>query len=1224
MALCQLTPTRVKSTTNARGDTTATFTFMLPVEHRPVLNEEVAFNEEVTAGEMVRVLLTSMAEQLAGFNYFRIILGRGAFGFNGVETFDDAMDEAISTPFMPTLTDALERLEETIDEVSARYDDVSHLIINDIKVVALRTNPENGAAAKGKRRTEVTKTWLVPGEYNTQENCFYVTWGMLKNKERFVREYVEWLEGTRKAYPNFKDYAKDKKKHMKRSAALAGATFRDAYVDNEQIAFVASHSQKSPIMRIYGQQNQLLFQYRPPVVTPETEVYEMQRAQNHYRPMIRWNHIDPAISERIKAAIIDKDTSPPVLQKAQKIREVFKGKEARDRRFVTWDLEASTDADGNFKAYAAGMAWYRIPFAGEAEPPGLSVHLDGELEILYVDFWGLDALTRMVEFIAAHRHYFAESYFWAHNGGKFDVPLLLREALFDFDGATIEGKRCTILNGRWIGFQALFLDGGRGESRIYFRDSLAVIQGGLEKLCKEYAVPHQKLVETVSHDDITLDNFDTFEQLPRYLLHDCLGLLELIDRFGAQIFDMSWTEKAEKHYGERNTANVLETLLSLPHMSFTKQRPSWLTNANGDRLELDGYCEDVMVAFEFQDEYHFDPNHIFHKKAPGGYAKRVADDKAKVEQCAAHGVKLVVVPYSEMAPSKLVRFCERALTDLGIMYDTPRTVPIKQVTRERVIDRGGICLSKVMTAAGIAKRTFFNRFYGKYAVYTLTKEQDAYIRNSYFGGRVELFHLGIVHGNVYYLDYTSLYPAMEARHLLPYGEPVVWSSFPQDEMHVMALPKAFFGFARCLVRSTELGKLRKPLHGIKNAAKGGKLLFAHIDDWREVTLFSEEIRKGEAEGLYEYRAIDGLGFKRGYVMREANETLFAMKAQAKAEGKSAMEKALKIVINSMYGFWGLRTEKRESVKIFPSQNTPVYDYLSRNALVEEVNHGKYTCLRVIDDLNVIDFNVGVAAAITSWARVTIWGLMDDIDQRGGKVFSCDTDSVTTNFDLSQHMDLLEKHVPDWETATPGAQLGSLKCECTDEIEKLLKKRGFKGAELNKAMAFERGSESWKPIPFCHPEGTLVNGANKLYALRTRLKHGGGHELCKAKGMTKGLFTFDNYVAMFDPDNPKPLTDPQMQIRMGLNGYCTEGGIQPVRKVIVPKRAYACYNKGVVDSATGKITPFCLPGTHSEAELAESDPMHVEAADEWDGDDDGWDGPEVDEWDGPDEEDWDGP
>ena len=160
---------------------------------------------------------------------------------------------------------------------------------------------------------------------------------------------------------------------------------------------------------------------------------------------------------------------------------------------------------------------------------------------------------------------------------------------------------------------------------------------------------------------------------------------------------------------------------------------------------------------------------------------------------------------------------------------------------------------------------------------------------------------------------------------------------------------------------------------------------------------------------------------------------------------------------------------------------------------------------------------------------------------------------------------------------------------SDEIEKTLKKRwktelallDKQAAELvmKKAMAIERGSDVWKPIPFYHPEGTLVNGANKLYSLRTVLKHGGEFELCKAKGMSKGEFSFDDYVAMFDPDNPKPLTDPkQMQFRLPLSGYCNDDGIQPIRKVFVKKTAAATYDKGekgpMVDGSC-KITPLTI-------------------------------------------------
>jgi len=46
----------------------------------------------------------------------------------------------------------------------------------------------------------------------------------------------------------------------------------------------------------------------------------------------------------------------------------------------------------------------------------------------------------------------------------------------------------------------------------------------------------------------------------------------------------------------------------------------------------------------------------------------------------------------------------------------------------------------------------------------------------------------------------------------------------------------------------------------------------------------------------------------------------------------------------------------------------------------------------------------------------------------------------TCLDLSEYVDLLAKYIPDWNSESPGAELGSLKCECTDEIEKILKKK----------------------------------------------------------------------------------------------------------------------------------------------------------------------------------------
>ena len=48
---------------------------------------------------------------------------------------------------------------------------------------------------------------------------------------------------------------------------------------------------------------------------------------------------------------------------------------------------------------------------------------------------------------------------------------------------------------------------------------------------------HQKLTETVDHDDITADNWHSFTELPRYLENDCKGLYEVLEAFSKQTFE---------------------------------------------------------------------------------------------------------------------------------------------------------------------------------------------------------------------------------------------------------------------------------------------------------------------------------------------------------------------------------------------------------------------------------------------------------------------------------------------------------------------------------------------------------------------------------------------------------------------------------------------------------------------------------------------------------------
>ena len=57
------------------------------------------------------------------------------------------------------------------------------------------------------RRTQANDKWLIPGEFNTQTNCFYVSWCMLKWRDEFVQAYAAWLAGETKKYPDFNERA---------------------------------------------------------------------------------------------------------------------------------------------------------------------------------------------------------------------------------------------------------------------------------------------------------------------------------------------------------------------------------------------------------------------------------------------------------------------------------------------------------------------------------------------------------------------------------------------------------------------------------------------------------------------------------------------------------------------------------------------------------------------------------------------------------------------------------------------------------------------------------------------------------------------------------------------------------------------------------------------------------------------------------------------------------
>lgn len=96
--------------------------------------------------------------------------------------------------------------------------------------------------------------------------------------------------------------------------------------------------------------------------------------------------------------------------------------------------------------------------------------------------------------------------------------------------------------------------------------------------------------------------------------------------------------------GERYCIEFMELLF--PRREFKKVRPDWLRNPSSGRcLELDGYCEELSLAIEYDGVQHYQwPNFIGMTKEE--FLKQRDRDEIKVKACLERNICLIRIPYT--------------------------------------------------------------------------------------------------------------------------------------------------------------------------------------------------------------------------------------------------------------------------------------------------------------------------------------------------------------------------------------------------------------------------------------------------------------------------------------------------------------------------------------------------------------------------------------------------
>ena len=99
----------------------------------------------------------------------------------------------------------------------------------------------------------------------------------------------------------------------------------------------------------------------------------------------------------------------------------------------------------------------------------------------------------------------------------------------------------------------------------------------------------------------------------------------------------TWCPYCSSFRSEEACREIFESLFET---KFPKRRPKFL-----NRLELDGYNEDIQLAFEYQGIQHYKYRPFFHISEEG-FKDQQERDRRKYDLCIQNGITLVLIPYT--------------------------------------------------------------------------------------------------------------------------------------------------------------------------------------------------------------------------------------------------------------------------------------------------------------------------------------------------------------------------------------------------------------------------------------------------------------------------------------------------------------------------------------------------------------------------------------------------